>query len=55
MRTAEIGKTVNRLGLYRRKDGGPVGTAQVAARVNNYSNLFRKLNDGRIELKDRGG
>ena len=53
MRTAEIGDAVNRRGLYRRKDGGPVGTAQVAARVNNYSRLFSKRSDGRIDLKNR--
>ena len=53
MRTAEIRDAVNRRRLYRRKDGGSVGTAQVAARVNNYARLFWKLSDGRIELKDR--
>lgn len=54
MRTSEIRDAVNRRGLYRRKkDGNPVGTAQVAARVNNYRELFRKLGDGRVELKNR--
>ena len=53
MRTTEIRDAVNRRRLYQRKDGGPVGTARVAARVNNYPRLFRKLSDGRIELKDR--
>ena len=53
MKTAEIGDAVNRRGLYRRMDGGPVGTAQVAARVNNCDRLFRKLSDGRVDLKDR--
>ena len=52
MRTAEISDVVNRRRLYQRKDGGPVQTAQVAARVNNYGRLFRKLGDGRIALKD---
>ena len=53
MRTAEISGAVNRRGLYQRKDGGPVRTAQVSARVNNYARLFRKLSDGRVELKHR--
>ena len=53
MRTAEIGEVVNRRGLYRMKGGSPAGTAQIAARVNNYGHLFRKLGDGRIELKNQ--
>ena len=53
MRTAEIRDAVNRRGLYQRKDGSPVGTAQIAARVNNYDRLFRKLSDGRIELNEQ--
>ena len=55
MRTAEIRDAVNRRGLYQRKDGGPVGTAQIAARVNNYAGLFRKAGDGRVELKRENG
>ena len=52
MRTGEVRDAVNRQGLYRRKDGNPLGTSQVAARANNHRELFRKLGDGRIELKN---
>ena len=52
MRTAEINEAIKRRGLYFRKDGNPPGTAQVSARVNNYDNQFRKLDDGRVWLRN---
>ncbi len=51
MKAAEIRDAVNRRNLYQRKDGAPVPSTQISARVRNYARLFRKLGDGRIELK----
>lgn len=51
MRTAEVRDAVNRRNLYQRKDGAPVPSTQVAARVSNCDRLFHGSGDGRIELK----
>lgn len=36
---------------YRKSDGEFPPASQVSARVNNYTHLFRKLTDGRIQAK----
>lgn len=42
---AEIAMAINDRGLYRRQDGQPVLPGQVAARVRNYDQLFRRVDD----------
>lgn len=48
----EIADAINKRGLYRRKDGEPVPTSQITARVGNktYRDRYRKDADGRIYL-----
>jgi hypothetical protein len=51
MTARELADAVNRRGLYRKRDGGPVEVNQVHARINNYTDLFEK--DGsKIRLKE---
>lgn len=47
----ELAESVNREGLYGKRDGSPVDPAQVHARVHVYGRLFERVN-GRIRLKD---
>jgi len=42
MDTKDIAHHVNRQGLYRRGDGAPVDTNQIAARINNYPHMFER-------------
>lgn len=49
MKAADIAYEINNRKLYRRKDGGPVPTSQIHARVKNYPGLFFKR-DGFIGL-----
>jgi hypothetical protein len=46
---SEIASEINRLELYTRGDGQPVGGSQISARANNYPNLFVRA-DGKIFL-----
>jgi hypothetical protein len=51
MTARELTDTVNRRGLYRKRNGSPVEVNQVHARINNYGDLFEK--DGpKIRLKE---
>lgn len=51
MTARELADTVNRRGLYRKRNGSPVEVNQVHARINNYGDLFEK--DGpKIRLKE---
>ena len=54
MRSGEIRDAVNAKSLYVRRDGQPVRTTQVAARVRNYTRQFRILGDGQIWFVDDG-
>jgi len=42
MSPAEIAKAVNARGEYHRKDGNPVPSGQVSARMNNYRDRFER-------------
>jgi hypothetical protein len=51
MTARELTDTVNRRGMYRKRDGSTVEVNQVHARINNYGDLFEK--DGsKIRLKE---
>ncbi len=52
MASGEICDAVNRQGLYVRRDGQPVGTSQVAARVRNYADMFEIQTNGWVWLAD---
>lgn len=50
MRPADLAAAIHARGLYRMRDGRPVETQQIHARVGNYENLFGR--DGTfIKLK----
>lgn len=49
MKPTEIANELNQRDWYRRKDGGPLPSAQISARVNNYTSVFFKR-DGKIHL-----
>jgi len=49
MAAQELADEVNRRGLYRMKDGRPVETGQIHARVRNYEQLFER-EQGRYRL-----
>lgn len=48
----DIAQLVNSQKLYKRKDGQPIPTSQISARVNNYPQLFYKI-DSKIGLVSR--
>lgn len=50
--TSAIAVEINQRGQYVRRDGRPVPTNQISARVNNYSHLFTRSN-GLIDLRSR--
>jgi hypothetical protein len=50
MAARELSDEVNRLKLYRRRDGAPVDASQIHARVHAYSRLFERAG-GRIRLR----
>jgi hypothetical protein len=52
MSAREIAEKVDRLGLYRKRDGTAVDSAQVHARARNYSNLFDRTSAG-ISIKHK--
>jgi hypothetical protein len=53
MRPVDLAAEVNRRGLYKMRDGRPLETQQIHARVGNYPNLFER--DGVfIKLKTNG-
>lgn len=51
MTARELADAVNTRGLYTKRDGRPVETNQVHARVKNYPHLFEKQGS-RIRLQD---
>jgi hypothetical protein len=42
MRPADLGAAIHARGLYRMRDGRPVETQQIHARVGNYGHLFER-------------
>jgi hypothetical protein len=50
MTTAELADTINAEGRYRKKDGSPVTSSQISARVSMYPQLFERVDEGRIRL-----
>ena len=54
MTSREIADMVNDGKLYVRKDGQPVPTSQINARVNNYFRIFDRVN-GKVVLVDAAG
>lgn len=42
----ELTEDVNRSGLYKKRDGSPVDSAQVHSRARNYHEVFVKTKDG---------
>lgn len=51
MSTRELADAINKQGLYRQKQGGPVPPGQISARMNRYKHLFVRDESGRIHLK----
>jgi hypothetical protein len=53
MRPVDLAAEVNRRGLYKMRDGRPLETQQIHARVGNYPDLFER--DGAfIKLRTNG-
>lgn len=52
MSSRDLADEINRQGLYRQKQGGPVPPGQISARMNRYRHLFEKDEAGRIRLLD---
>ena len=50
MKAYEIANEINAKGLYLRKDGREVPYNQIYARVRNYSDIFKKDEDGYISI-----
>jgi hypothetical protein len=51
MHADDIAAEVNRLALYRRKDGQPVPRRQVVARMLKYEHLFERTAPGYYRLR----
>lgn len=49
MSSSDIARAVNHAGFYQRADAKPIQVSQVSARVNNYPQLFKKV-DGLIAI-----
>jgi hypothetical protein len=54
MRAADLTSEINRLQLYRMRDGRPVEAQQIHARVGNYPEYFKKVGTF-ITLTDEHG
>jgi hypothetical protein len=54
MTARELADAINRQGLYQRRDGDPLDSGQVHARVHRYSKLFRS-DRGQIDLRLEDG
>lgn len=53
MTSADLAETINEEGRYVKKDGSPMTTSQIGARVSKYPTLFERTDDGRIGLRRR--
>jgi hypothetical protein len=47
----EIQRVVNKECLYERRDGTPVPTAQISARVSKYPKMLKRVGAGIVELR----
>jgi hypothetical protein len=53
MTSADLADTINAEGRYQKKDGSPMTSSQISARVSKYPTLFERMDDGRIALRRR--
>lgn len=53
MTSAQLADTINAEDRYHKQDGSPVTPSQVSARVSKYPRLFKRADDGAIELPPR--
>lgn len=53
MTSADLADTINHEGRYVKKDGSPMTSSQISARVSKYPALFERIDDGRIALRPR--
>jgi hypothetical protein len=53
MASADLADTINAEGRYRKRDGSPMTSSQVSARVSKYPTLFARTEDGRVALRTR--
>jgi hypothetical protein len=53
MTSADLSDTINEEGRYVKKDGSPMTSSQISARVSKYPTLFERTDDGRIALRPR--
>ena len=51
MRPVDLAAEINRRGLYRMRDGRPLETQQIHARVGNYPDMFER-DDSFIRLRE---
>lgn len=50
MTSADLADTINAEGRYRKRDGSPMTSSQISARVSKYPTLFERTGDGRVQL-----
>lgn len=53
MTPADLSDTINEERRYVKKDGSPMTSSQISARVSKYPVLFERTEDGRIALRPR--
>jgi hypothetical protein len=53
MTSADLSDTINEEGRYVKKDGSPMTSSQISARVSKYPTVFERTDDGRIALRPR--
>lgn len=53
MTSAELADRINDEGRYVKKDGSPMTSSHISARVSKYPTLFERTEDGRIALRRR--
>lgn len=53
MTSADLADTINEEGRYVKKDGSPMTSSQISARVGKYPTLFERTDDGLIALRPR--
>ena len=55
MTSAEPADTINVEGRYHKKDGSPVTSSQISARMSKYPRLFERVDDGCIRHRPERG
>ena len=53
MTSADLAATINEEGRYQKKDGSPMTSSQISARVSKYPTMFERTDDGRVALRRR--